>query len=42
MYKWLKRAWYRTWALLYCSKSAAGCKHTNYPVKGFSRVAKCG
>lgn len=29
MYRWLKRAWYRTWALLYCSKSAAGCKHTS-------------
>lgn len=33
VYRWLKRAWYRTWALLYWSRSAAGCNQTNHPIK---------
>lgn len=33
VHRWLKRAWYRTWALLCCSKSAAGCGRTNHPMK---------
>lgn len=39
VYRWLKRAWYRTWALLYWSKSAAGCNRTNHPIK--RKVSQC-